>query len=327
MDVKEQKNSGKTDMYEIDSSIYDSFRHEKNPMMAEKDYLECVILERLFSEPFFKNNFVFAGGGTITKIYKIGNRIGQDVDLAFTDFEDLPNDRSVRKLNKFKNNFNEFVFNDLNTSVTKTMKDIGDFTVLTDRQVRASQPEAHAHTQPALYVNYSSNLNPRVEKCITIEFIPRHYDVQSLDTGYVIPYSIGELMPVQIPTVHYSQTFWDKVYALHTINQIGMMRSGLAHHYYDVANLIPCVKLKQTKSMFKSIEKYQQTYTTRKMATVESISDINLMPNDNDNQRLSLDYQNMSNRFIGRMDSWKSIMTILDMINKSIHNLNNGEEK
>jgi len=314
-------------MYEIDKDIFDYFRHEKNPIMAEKDYLECVILDRLFSDSFFKNNFIFAGGGTITKIYKIGNRIGQDVDLVYTDFEDLPLDRGTKKLNNFKDKFNNFVFNDLNTKVNQTMKEIGDFTILTDRQVRASQIVKQGRAQPTLYVYYSSNLNPNIEKCINIEFIPRHYDAISLDQGYVIPYSLGTLMPVKIPTVHYSQTFWDKIYALHTIHQIGAMRPGLAHHYYDVANLVPCVKLKQTKNMFKSVEKYQQTYTTRKMPLVQSISGLDLMPSTQDLQKLSTDYQNMSGRFIGRMDSWANIITILNMINKTIKQLNNGDER
>lgn len=314
-------------MYEIEQGASDCFRHEKNPIMAEKDYLECVILDMLFSDSFFKNNFIFAGGGTITKIYKIGNRIGQDVDLVYTDFEDLPTNRGTNKLKKFKDKFNNFVFNDLNTKVNQTMKEIGDFTILTDKQVRASQIVKQGGTQPILYVYYSSNLNPNIEKCINIEFIPRHYDKNAIDYGYVIPYSLGTLMPVKIPTVHYSQTFWDKIYALHTIQQIGAMRPGLAHHYYDVANLVPCVKLNQTQNMFKSIEKYQQIYTTRKMATVESVSDLNLMPCNADLCKLSADYQNMSNRFIGRMDSWSNIMITLNMVNKTLQELNNGEER
>ena len=308
-------------MYEIDYDIFDSFRREKNPIMAEKDYLECVILDRLFNESFFSKNFVFSGGGTITKVYKIGTRIGQDIDLAFTDFEDLPETRSTRKLNNFKDKCNDFVFNDLTAEVTKVVKSIGHFTIMTDRQIRASKPVKIGRALPTLYCIYSSNLNPKTEKCIDIEFIPRHYESENIEYRAVIPYSLGTPTSTEIPTIHYSQTFWDKVYALYTIHQIGVMRPGLAQHYYDVANLAPCVKLNQSQNMFKSIEKYQKTYTTRKIASPDNMQNIDLMPPECDLQKLSDDYSNMSNRFIGRQESWQNIMYTLQMLNKNIQSL------
>lgn len=309
------------DMYEVDHDIFDSFRHEKNPIMAEKDYLECVILERLFDEPFFKQNFVFAGGGTITKVYKIGSRIGQDIDLAFTDFEDLPETRGTKKLNNFKDKFIDFVFNDLNKEVTKAVKDIGEFTIITDRQIRASQPIKTGRALPTLYCSYTSNLNPKINKCINIEFIPRHYDPESIENHAVVPYSLGTPSTTEIPTVHYAQTFWDKIYALYTVHQIGVMRSGLAHHYYDVANLAPCVKLDQTQNMFKSIEKYQKVYTTRKMESPEHLCDLEIMPTNDDLQKLAEEYSNMSNRFIGRQETWNNILCSLQTLNKNIKSL------
>ncbi len=308
-------------MYEVEYDVFDSFRREKNPIMAEKDYLECVFLDRLFSEPFFEKNFVFAGGGTISKVYQIGSRIGQDIDLAFTDFEDLPETRGTKKLNNFKDKFNNFVFNDLKDRVTKIANSIGNFTIITDRQMRASQTVKIGRALPTLYCIYSSNVNPKIEKCIDIEFIPRHYDEETIEYRSVIPYSLGTPTSIEIPTVHYSQTFWDKVYALYTIHQIGVMRSGLAHHYYDVANMAPHVKLKESQNMFQSIAQYQKTYTTRKIESPKHISDINLIPNEIDVQKLSDDYAHMDNRFIGHQESWQNIMCGLKTLNQNIKSL------
>lgn len=308
-------------MYEIDPYIYDAFRREKNPIMAEKDYLECVILDRVFNDSFFTKNFVFAGGGTITKVYKIGNRIGQDIDLAYTDFEDLPEAHGTRVLNKFKKKFNDFVFNDLKDKACNVMKDIGKFTIVTDSQIRASQPVKQGRAQPTLHILYSSNLNSSTEKCIDLEFIPRHYASESVDFRSVVPYSLGTPTSKEIPTVNYAQTFWDKIYALHIIHQIGLMRPGLAHHYYDVANLAPCINLEKTQHMFKDIEKYQQTYTTRHITSPEHISDIDLMPKPEDLPLLEQDYANMQNRFISRSETWSNIMTSLIALNKKIKQL------
>jgi len=308
-------------MYEVDNYIYDAFRHEKNPIMAEKDYLECLILDRVFNDSFFSKNFVFAGGGTITKVYKIGNRIGQDIDLAYTAFEDLPEKHGTRALNKFKKNFNDFVFNDLKDKACNVMKDIGKFTVVTDSQIRASQPVKQGRAQPTLHILYSSNVTPSAQKCIDLEFIPRHYKPETVDLRSVVPYSLGTPTSKEIPTVNYAQTFWDKIYALHIIHQIGLMRPGLAHHYYDVANLAPCINLEKTQYMFKEIEKYQQTYTTRHIISPERTSDIDLIPQTSDLQLLEKDYANMQNRFIGRSETWPNIMTSLIALNKNIKTL------
>ena len=308
-------------MYDIDKSVCESFYDKQNPVMAEKDYLECVFLNKMFSEDFFNKSFIFAGGGTISKIYKIGSRIGQDIDLAFSDFEDLSCEHNTKTLNKFKNNFNNFVFEDLKPLLSEIFKDIGDFTIMTDKQIRASQTVKIGRALPTLYVFYSSNLNPKIQKCINIEFIARHYPKTLIEYHKVVPYALNEPGETKIPTVHFSQTFWDKVYALHTINQIGVIRPGLAHHYYDVVNLAPNIELQKTQNMFKDIERYQQIYTTRKIAKIQNISSISLMPKSDDLQKLSKDYSNISGNFIRRPEPWQNIVESLQRLNTSIKTL------
>jgi len=315
-------------MYDINTDIYDAFRRQKNPFRAEKDYLECVILNRLFEEPYFYDNFIFTGGGTVSKIYKIGTRIGQDIDLAFRDFEDLPETRSTRKLTNFKIKFNDFVFDDLKPRVAKIMKDIGDFTIITDKQVLLTQTTGKRRSAlPTLYIFYDSNLMPKNPMCIDLEFIPRHYRSEVIEYHSVVPYALQTPVSPKIPAVHFSQTFWDKVYALHVIHQKGLMRSGLSTHFYDVVNLAPSVKMNQTQHMFKSIEKYQAIYTTRDIEPVEDICKLNLMPKTEDLTELEKDYSGMSNRFTGRPESWQDVVCALREVNMRIRNLNQGDER
>ena len=92
-------------MYEVKREILDSFCLAQNPLAAERDYIECNILNQIFQFPYFCNNFVFTGGGTISKIYHMGNRINQDIDLACFDFKEVAPTRSVGQLSKFKDRF------------------------------------------------------------------------------------------------------------------------------------------------------------------------------------------------------------------------------
>jgi hypothetical protein len=309
-------------MYDSDKYLLDSFKSAQNPQLAEKDYLECMILDRLFEEPYFKENFVFAGGGTITKIYRMGNRIGQDIDLALMNFEENP--QSNNQLKKFRTKFTKFVFEDLNIKVQATIKHIGNFEVITDveQRIKTTGQQNIGVPSPTLHLSYYSELNPHIKGTISIEFIPRHYDSAEIYNKPVTPYSTGSIMTNDVPTVHYAQTFWDKVYALHTIHQIGLMRPGLSNHYYDVASLSKNVNLDETQHMLFSIAEYQKQFTTRKLAPLQSVTDVKLMPNcTSDMKSLSVDYQTLRGRFIGAAEPWPRVLMTINKLNKNLQTL------
>lgn len=307
-------------MYSLDENIVNQFKSQKNPYLAEKDYLECMILDKLFAEPYFHDNFVFAGGGTITKIYRMGNRIGQDIDLALVDFDETP--INSNQLKKFRKRFTNFVFTDLNIHVSACLEQIGDFSMITDHQLRKQNDTHTGAASPTLHVSYSSVLNPNITGTISIEFIPRHYDLKSIQHGSVTPFSTKTTMSSDVPSVHYAQTFWDKVYALHTIHEIGVMRAGLSNHYYDVANLSKSVNLDETQNMLLSVDKYQRQFTMRKMKPLESVHDVRLIPASvDDMKRLSVDYQCLKGRVIGNIESWPHVLMTINKLNKNIQQL------
>ena len=309
-------------MYDSDKYLLDSFKSAQNPQLAEKDYLECMILDRLFEEPYFKENFVFAGGGTITKIYRMGNRIGQDIDLALVNFEENP--QSHNQLQKFRKKFTKFVFEDLNIKVQAIAKHIGTFEVITDIEniTKTVGQQNTCVPSPTLHLSYYSELDPNIKGTINIEFIPRHYDTGEIYHKSATPYSTGLTMNNDIPTVHYAQTFWDKVYALHTIHQIGLMRQGLSNHYYDVASLSKNVNLGKTQHMLFSIAEYQQQFTTRKLTPLQSVTDVKLMPKcESDIKTLSIDYQKLRGRFICDAEPWPRVLMTINKLNKSIQTL------
>lgn len=315
-------------MYSISSENIDVFRNQQNPLLAEKDYLECVILNRIFEDSFFKDNFIFTGSGTINKTYKISARFSQDIDLAFCDFEDLPDTRSSAKLKRFKIKFNKFVFEDLKQRITKIVKDIDDFTIVTDKQIQLTQSISnHRLAAPALYMFYYSDVKPNTPMCINLQFMPRHYQSEIIEYHTITPYALNKPTTQKIPTVHFAQTFWDKIYALHIVHQIGVMRTGLSTHYYDVVNLAPNVKMNRTKQLFKSVEKYQTIYTTRNIVPLDTLCDVDLMPKSNDLPILQKDYSDVSNSFIGCPESWQSIILGLKKVNAIIHNLNQKDER
>jgi hypothetical protein len=52
-----------------------------SPVIVEKDFWVCWILKRLFSDSHLKNQMVFKGGTSLSKVYGLIDRFSEDIDL------------------------------------------------------------------------------------------------------------------------------------------------------------------------------------------------------------------------------------------------------
>ena len=53
-----------------------------SPAIVEKDFWVCWILRLLFAEPSLKNQMVFKGGTSLSKVFGLIDRFSEDIDLA-----------------------------------------------------------------------------------------------------------------------------------------------------------------------------------------------------------------------------------------------------
>jgi hypothetical protein len=53
-----------------------------NPAIVEKDFWVCWILKLLFAEPALKNQMVFKGGTSLSKVFGLIDRFSEDIDLV-----------------------------------------------------------------------------------------------------------------------------------------------------------------------------------------------------------------------------------------------------
>ncbi|MBR2012241.1 MAG: nucleotidyl transferase AbiEii/AbiGii toxin family protein [Alphaproteobacteria bacterium] len=312
-------------MIKIQPEKFLEFARTNNPKMAEKDYLECAILEKLFQNEYINKNFVFAGGASVTKSYNISNRIGQDIDLACSDFTDIPDMHSKKKLNTFRKNFKNYVFDVLKPAINNIINQDSRFMIVTDRDWNALENKEHFLSSPTLHLLYRSHFGTDMGH-LCIEIIPRKYPDSIISVRSVVPYST--LVPMgTVPTVAYQQTFWDKVYALHSNAnaRIPHFDDGFSRHYYDVATLAPFVDLSETYPLFHNIEAYQAKYTTKEITPVKSPSEIVLLPDDSTLYRLADDYHTASEAFNAPRETWADIVRMLQTINQNINNIHGGK--
>ena len=53
-----------------------------SPVIVEKDFWVCWILGQIFSDPELEPQFVFKGGTSLSKVYRVIDRFSEDVDLG-----------------------------------------------------------------------------------------------------------------------------------------------------------------------------------------------------------------------------------------------------
>lgn len=309
-------------MYEVKKEILDSFCLAQNPLAAERDYIECNILNQIFQFPYFCNNFVFTGGGTISKIYHMGNRINQDLDLACFDFKEVLPTRSVGQLGKFKSRFRDYIFTELKEKIETGLSEFGKFQIITDAQWRAEHPELPRHSTSTLHIQYASMVNPKLKDYISIEFIPRHYSSDKIKFNSVVPYSIKESeVSTKIPNIKFEQTFWDKIYALYSINKNGVSRDSLSRHFYDVIHIVPYVTLEETQNMFWDTVEYQKLYTTKNLQMPNKTSGLDIVPDTEKSQVLEQDYSANKDQYITPIVPWEYIMLGTNQLQQKIRGL------
>jgi len=307
-------------MIKIDKETNKAFQNTADPKAAEKDYYECAVLDELFRVPYFSDNFVFAGGGSITKSYKLCQRTAQDLDLSCQTFEKLPDVPTKRELIKFKRRFKEYVFDDVKYRIHASINQQQQFMIMSDRDWHVLENKEQYMSFPTLHLLYKSKFDAVGHICI--EMIPRRYAPGSVYLRTVVPYSTGCAIG-RIPTVCYEQTFWDKVYALHCVatEAAPRLRECFSRHYYDVAQMSPRINLWATQHMLADIEAYQQRHTTKAVAPISSMQDVKLIPNNSVLARLENDYRELSRISIQAPVSWESIICTLQRLNNKINSL------
>lgn len=308
-------------MVKIGTGTYNILRKEPNPEMAEKDYLECLILDKLFSDAYICDNFVFAGGASLSKSYRMTNRIGQDIDLVCSDFDDIPDNHSRKQLDKFRKRFKATVFSDLKQKIGEVINKNQQFLIMTDGDWRGLKNTEQFMTSPTLHLMYKSEFSTNLGH-LCIEIIPRKYPVSSITYSDVIPYSIGQSIG-DIPTVRYEQTFWDKVYALHS-NSVAArphFNQFFSRHYYDVATIASRIDLPATWDMLLDIERHQAKYTLKHIAPLKSFNDVHLLPDADTLHKLGVDYAAADDRFLTAHDDWNQIVHKLEKLNRKLKTL------
>lgn len=302
-------------MKDITPTIRHAINNTSNPRLAEQDYLECSVLDALFSDDYIYENFIFTGGATLSKCFSIGGRIGRDIDLGLINFTDVPDGRSQKQLGTFKKRFKYFTFGELRNRIANIINTDNRFEIITDHDWPSPENTGRIASSPALHMLYRSTFGTGH---LCIEVMPRHYRPTLITNRALLPYSLEKPFG-NIPTISYEQTFWDKIFALHSnaTNPKPHCDNSYSRHYYDVASLAPFIDLDKTHDLLSDTVNYQIRHTTKKIDLTAARNAI-IIPDDKTLYKLSDDYYAMSGTFTTAQRSWDTIVQILQNLNQDL---------
>ncbi len=214
------------------------------PSAAEKDFWVCFMLDHLFNDCKLRNQFVFKGGTSLSKVYHIIERFSEDIDLILDwrtviDKDDNPwAERSRTMQDKYNKNINadaakyyhEIIVPLLNDELIKKLG-VGEWI------------EVDPDDEMVVNFHYPSLFEPdylrpvvRLEIGPLAEWMPAHVAFVESFAAEKYP-QVFRKTKTQVLVIDAERTFWEKITILHRIANYPETKAipqRYARHLYDV---------------------------------------------------------------------------------------------
>jgi hypothetical protein len=297
------------------------------PAVVEKDFWVCWVLKKIFDDPFTAPQFIFKGGTSLSKVYKVIQRFSEDIDLIL-DWrriagEDPLQTRSNTQQAKFNDALLEqafaYVASDILPAITRLTDGLCWCEIL-DRpgiiyiHYPASFGDDYLKPQVQLEIGPFSAWLPsenRVISCYAAEQFPR----------------VFQQPDCRVNVISARRTFWDKATILHheAHRPAGSPQpKGYSRHYYDLARLAEStikVEALQDHDLLASVVEYKQRFYPRGWARYEQAraGSFRLLPQGHVLAAVQNDYKQMRNMFFGEVPELAVILQVLRELESEIN--------
>lgn len=299
-----------------------------NVQAIEKDWWVTLVLKALFNSKY-KEYFVFKGGTSLSKCWKLIERFSEDIDLGLSpgaiglDYLESPSGSYVKRIKRIGC---EFVSNELRKTLQNELLFLGmkssDFT-LDFKPIKPESPDTDPQT---LLLQYSSlfDQNPYILNAVKIEISLRSWKepysnclIQTLLNEH-FPLPAYDETPFEIHVINPERTFLEKLVLLHEelqkeYSKIRYERNS--RHFYDLERMMDSVFVKRIYEgdlFYKQLFKHRKFYTPVRGFDYDhlELSQINFIPPEPLMENFKLDYQIMKDYMIyGDSLSFEDLMT------------------
>lgn len=300
--------------------------------IIEKDFWVCWTLNQLFSATSCKNDLLFKGGTSLSKVYRIIERFSEDIDISINksyfgyenenDPERAPSKKKQQLvLSNINSDCKKFVqdrlFSELNSEFVNALSGLDEhWKVEIDLDDNDGQTILFHYPRASL-----SQFNNYVSQIVKIEMGARS-DHWPSNESYIIPF-IEETSPgalenpvVKLKALSLERTFWEKATILHKYSHFPDDKNvpeRQSRHYYDFYKLL-CSNISESASsnleLLARVREHKELYFKAAWANYSTAvkGKLRLIPQKRVLSAMENDYHKMSEMFFGEIVEWHEII-------------------
>ena len=322
-----------------------SARLDVLPMIVEKDFWVCWMLQQIFQSPTTSTHLVFKGGTSLSKVFGAIKRFSEDIDLSIapellgwkeSELDDAPTPTQRRKrLEKLEAaciaKVQEHFQPELEKSVRAALGRKSDNGNWLSYELDATSKS------PVLLFNYPSALpavGGYIQPFVKVEFgsltdqRPTGVHLVKPLLAEVIEAGFDDFQ-VKVVALEVERTFWEKATILHAehyrpANQ--SIRERFARHYADVAALWEHPSRAAALArldLLARVVKHKSRFFASSWANYETAKpgSLKLVPPSHREADLAQDYDRMQTMFLAKPPSFSEVLRVLAEAEREINNL------
>lgn len=290
--------------------------------IIEKDFWVCFILNYLLNVSKYKDYFIFKGGTSLSKCYRVIERFSEDVDLVlkwdmigFSD-EDVYQDRSKNQSFKFESLLNkkgaDFIQNELKQDlIVNVANKIDHMEILSDEE-----------DPMVLYVKYPASYGSAyISSMVKLEIGPvaakTPTEIKQIEPYCFKCFNASDKKPFKAEIVSINRTFWEKLLILYAETNRPVdkkMPDRYSRHYYDVYMIYKSAyfpSILKNKELFEEVKAFKSKYYRTAWSKIEesSLKNISIVPSEERLKDVSIDYEKMKEMIFNDLPSFKEVIS------------------
>ena len=305
-----------------------------NPAVVEKDFWVCWILKLLFAEPTLKNQMVFKGGTSLSKVFGLIDRFSEDIDLVL-DWRLLGYDQagandpfhatsSKSKQSRYNLEMNakavayirETLLSQLNSLFAPISGVVARIDEVDPHTVNVFYPAAFAaeYIRPAVRLE----IGPLASWVPSSSHSIKAYAAQAFPEAFSNP--VFEVIAIDA-----ERTFWEKATILHQeAHRPGTIPARYSRHYYDLYKLSESPIRSSALSnlaLLKAVVEFKERFYYSSWARYDLAApgSFRLSPPDSQLPALERDYRAMRDMFFREPPSFEAILAGLTALELEIN--------
>jgi hypothetical protein len=294
-----------------------------NPAIVEKDFWVCWILKLLFAEPTLKDQMVFKGGTSLSKVFGLIDRFSEDIDLVLDwrllgyEQASANHPHSATQSKTQQSRFNQemnakavvYIRETLLFQLNRLFGPIPGVLARIDEDdphtVNVSYPAAFAaeYIRPAV----------RLEIGPLASWVPSRSHPIKAYAAEVFPEAFSD-PDFEVVAIDAERTFWEKATILHQeAHRPGAIPVRYSRHYYDLYRLSESPIRKAALgnlTLLKAVVEFKERFYYSSWARYDLAfpGSFRLSPPDSQLPALERDYRAMQDMFFREPPTFETIL-------------------